>query len=246
VFFGLVAWGVSAIVDVKNSIAYMAYTQEMQSKSAIVVDNGVVAEVATVTVTPENNIDSIAQAMQGLIVDRDTVTLNYTQSEFNDALDLVKNAPYLERFLDEYVIISTGKTQEYTQIEKSAFGYFKSYVENLRDMVKLNTLPHEIRIKDYEYDEDKDFKSDGKKFTLKVTFKVSMKNYKQSDEKWYSSTGDVIVEMGGFLDHKTKTKRNKTKGIKGVNGLGIHPEWFSVTYPDISQHTDQNTIYTTR
>jgi hypothetical protein len=238
-FFGLLfiiinIWGVIVINGMKTELKGMKEAQIIASKSAIGLDNGVVVGLERNIISPRKNVDAILLALEKLVVSRAEITKNFTISQFDNLTQIVENSKSLDDFFSEYIVISQGKNEENTKIEKMGIGYFTSYVESLKELIRENKLPHMLNITEYSYDEDT-FWTEASKFQITAKYKILMNIYDTQTQKWQPKKGEVIISARGFLDIDTRTKFDAKLKTKGLNGLGIHFESFRVTYPNIEE-----------
>lgn len=236
VFFVLVFLGIREVKQLRVEMARMAHAQEIGSKSAIAIDNGVVLDIKQNIIKPKDYQNAIATTLVNLVVSRAEVSKKFTQTKFDNVGQLLENSEKLANFFNEFILVyQKDDMPEYVEFEKKGVGYFKAYLDTLNQLFIEDRLPHVVDILDYRIPKDK-FSSDGKVFQITVEVPIAFATWNKEKKGWGAMReGTVTIQAKGVLDIKTRTKEDRTLQTKGLNGMGIHFEWFNVIYPEIKE-----------
>lgn len=217
----------------------MKKVQEQELNSVIgLTDSGTVVAIEKQKFSAIGHEEVVSRALMNLVVSRAELTNTFKDSNFQDPntafKTMLKNANKLDTFFKEYVLINSDSEHEkkYEKIQQRAIGYFKSYLETLRQKLIENKIPHLVNILDYRI---KDYSTNGNKFniTMEIDYLVNFWVGRiKGKDIWKNYKATNTIEAEGFFDIKTRTLANKHKGLKGINRLGLHFEKFKITIPE--------------
>lgn len=237
--------GALSIWNMSKSMNKMSQVQEISSQSAIGIDNGMVVDLKRDLIKPNDNQNAIAVSLLNLVTSRIEISKKFTQSKFDAPSQIIENSPKLADFFNEFILIhqkenlADDERKNYVEFEKNGIGYYKAYLDTLIKLFQDDKLPHIIQQLPYRVPKD-EFYSEGKNFRITIEVPIAMMIYSYNPQKqtkdWIPKEGVVVIKAKGKLDIKTRTKEDPNiLKTKGLNGLGIHYDWFSVSYPDIKE-----------
>ena len=246
-FLLILFWQVISLRSLKDEMAKNIALQEQSMTSVIgLTDNGVVLDIERKALFADNEEALVVRALRHLVVARAELTNGFTVSKFETPTKLLDNVEKLHDFT-EYLVVDDVKAKGITMkvknnegdlIEKSVLdlsqegvGYFRGYLEKLKQMIQANKLPHFATIYKSEV---KSYVPDGSNFKIKVRFHVSTQNWMgYAKGKSVFSTHDSFYEVKakGFFNIRLRTKKDKQ--FKGINKLGLHFYHLKISIPSV-------------
>ncbi len=247
IFLLILFWQVMVLRDLKTEMAKNIKLQEQSMTSVIgLTDNGVVLDIERKALFADNEEALVVRALRKLVVARAELTNGFTVSKFETPIKLMEGVEKLHDFT-EYLVVDDIKAKGITvqvkdpdgeiikrsvlALSQEGVGYFRGYLEKLRQMIQANTLPHFATIYKSEV---KSYIPDGSNFKIKVLFHVSTQNWMGYNQgKSIFSTHDSYYEViaKGFFNIRLRTKKDKQ--FKGINKLGLHFYHLKITIPSV-------------
>ncbi|CAA6799819.1 MAG: Unknown protein [uncultured Sulfurovum sp.] len=245
IFLLILFWQVTELRDLRVELARNTALQEQSMTSVIgLTDNGVVLDIERKALFADNEEALVVRALRKLVVARAELTNGFTVSKFEDATLLLESVEKLHDFT-EYLVVDDvkakgifidvknidGDIEEKSVLELSneGVGYFKGYLEKLRQMIQANTLAHFATIYKTEV---KSYVPDGSNFKIRITFHVSTQNwvgYNKEESVFTTHDSQYEVIAKGFFNIRLRTKKDKQ--FKGINKLGLHFYHLKISIP---------------